>query len=297
MTSQVATVTDHVGQISTVGYTIVENAIDAELVERLTARIDGLLEELGIPFGDNTFLGERTRRIFNLLARDPIFAEVPAHPGVLPIVEGVLDAECLLSSLTAIEMSDGQAAQPFHCDDGSIPLPRPHVPIACPAIWALTDFTIENGATRLVPGSHRFDRIPRRREEPEVIVQAVMPAGSVLVYDGSLWHAGGANREWSAPGRHRRQLLRRIHPPGGKSAVGAVPAAGGHLSVAPPGAGGLFGVPGPFRSRQPGEPGHLGERRGHHGHALEAIRSIVATPPGATTRSATRPTAPSPGSP
>lgn len=194
MTSQVETVTDHVGQISTVGYTIVENAIDAELVERLTARIDGLLDELGIPFGDNTFLGERTRRIFNLLSRDPIFAEVPAHPGVLPIVEGVLDAECLLSSLTAIEMSDGQAAQPFHCDDGSIPLPRPHVPIACPAIWALTDFTIENGATRLVPGSHRFDRIPRRREEPEAILQAVMPAGSVLVYDGSLWHAGGANQ-------------------------------------------------------------------------------------------------------
>jgi ectoine hydroxylase-related dioxygenase (phytanoyl-CoA dioxygenase family) len=91
-------------------------------------------------------------------------------------------------------MGDGQAAQPFHCDDGSIPLPRPHIPIACPAIWALTDFTVENGATRLVPGSHRFERIPRRREEPEVIVQAVMPAGSVLVYDGSLWHAGGTNQ-------------------------------------------------------------------------------------------------------
>jgi ectoine hydroxylase-related dioxygenase (phytanoyl-CoA dioxygenase family) len=191
--NQVDTISDHLEEISTAGYTIVENAIEPELIVRLTARIDSLLEELGIPFGDNTFLGQRTRRIFNLLARDPIFAEVPIHPAVLPVVEGVLDAECLLSSLTAIEMNDGQAPQPFHCDDGSIPLPRPHVPIACPAIWALTDFTLENGATRVVPGSHRFDRIPRRGEQPDHVVQAVMPAGSVIIYDGSLWHGGGAN--------------------------------------------------------------------------------------------------------
>ena len=109
MANRVDTITDHVGQIATVGYTIVEDAIEPELIEVLTARIDGLLEELGIPFGDNSFLGERTRRIFNLLARDPVFASVPIHPSVLPIVEGVLDAECLLSSLTAIEMNDGQA--------------------------------------------------------------------------------------------------------------------------------------------------------------------------------------------
>jgi ectoine hydroxylase-related dioxygenase (phytanoyl-CoA dioxygenase family) len=191
--ANVETITDHVGQIATAGYTIVEDAIEPELIKRLTARIDGLLDELGIPFGDNSFLGERTRRMFNLLARDPIFAQVPIHPSVLPIVEGVLDAECLLSSITAIEMNDGQAPQPFHCDDGSIPIPRPHIPLACPAIWALTDFTLENGATRVVPGSHRFDRIPRRREEPEHVVQAVMPAGSVIVYDGGLWHGGGAN--------------------------------------------------------------------------------------------------------
>jgi ectoine hydroxylase-related dioxygenase (phytanoyl-CoA dioxygenase family) len=184
--NQVDTITDHLEQIATAGYTIVEDAIEPELIERLTARIDGLLEELGIPFGDNTFLGQRTRRIFNLLARDPVFAAVPIHPAVLPIVEGVLDAECLLSSLTAIEMNDGQASQPFHCDDGSIPIPRPHVPLACPAIWALTDFTLENGATRVVPGSQRFDRIPRRGEQPEEVVQAVMPAGSVIIYDGGL---------------------------------------------------------------------------------------------------------------
>ena len=99
--------------------------------------------------------------MFNLLARDPIFARVPLFEPALSLVEGVLDEGLLLSSLTAIEMNPGQAPQPFHSDDGSIPLPRPHVPIACVAIWALTDFTHENGATRIVPGSHRRSR-PRQ---------------------------------------------------------------------------------------------------------------------------------------
>ncbi len=194
MASRLETTSEHVERISTDGYTVLERAIDTELIEALAGRVDVLLDELDIPFGDNTFLGTRTRRLFNLLARDPLFAAVPVHPDVLPVVEGVLDAECQLSSLTAIDIHPGQTAQPFHADDGSIPLPRPHVAIACPAIWALTDFTADNGATRVVPGSHRFERIPRKQEHPEHVVEVTMPAGSVLVYHGSLWHGGGVNR-------------------------------------------------------------------------------------------------------
>jgi ectoine hydroxylase-related dioxygenase (phytanoyl-CoA dioxygenase family) len=147
---------------------------------------------LDVPFGSNVFLGEHTRRIFNLLARDPLFEKVPVHDAVLPVIENVLDDECLLSSLTAIEMHPGETDQPFHADDGSFGLPRPHGPITCTALWALTDFDRANGATRLVPGSQAAARIPRRGESPE-FVSAEMPAGSVLVYHGSLWHAGGAN--------------------------------------------------------------------------------------------------------
>jgi len=175
------------------GYAVLERAIEPALVAELVAAIDRRMVQLAIPFGPNDFLGTRTRRIFNLLARDPLFAQVTIHEAVLPVVERVLDPECLLSSLTAIEMNPGETAQPLHADDGSIPLPRPHVPITCTAIWALTDFTEENGGTRIVPGSQRADHAPRRDERDTPSVAAVMPAGSVLVYHGSLWHGGGAN--------------------------------------------------------------------------------------------------------
>jgi ectoine hydroxylase-related dioxygenase (phytanoyl-CoA dioxygenase family) len=175
------------------GYAVLERAVEPALVAELVAAIDRRMAELAVPFGPNDFLGTRTRRLFNLLARDPLFARVPIHEAVLPVVERVLDPECLLSSLTAIEMNPGETAQPLHADDGSIPLPRPHVPITCTAIWALTDFTEENGGTRIVPGSQRADHAPRREERDTPSAAAVMPAGSVLVYHGSLWHGGGAN--------------------------------------------------------------------------------------------------------
>jgi ectoine hydroxylase-related dioxygenase (phytanoyl-CoA dioxygenase family) len=174
------------------GYAVLEGVIDADMVQELLETVDRVMVDAAIPFGTNAFLGLRTRRIFNLLARDPVFARVPLHPTVLPVVEQVLDEQCLLSSLTAIEMNPGQDAQPLHCDDGSIALPRPHPTVLCVALWALTDFDHANGATRLVRGSHRRDRRPAKGEREEY-VEAEMPAGSVLLYDGSLWHGGGAN--------------------------------------------------------------------------------------------------------
>jgi ectoine hydroxylase-related dioxygenase (phytanoyl-CoA dioxygenase family) len=183
----------HAARIHEVGYTILRDVVPADLLERVVATVDRLLVDLEVPTGTNAFLGTRTRRIFNLLARDPALAAVPVHAPVLAVAEEVLDPGLLLSSLTAIETHPGQAPQPFHADDGSIPLPRPHVPLTCVAMWALTDFTADNGATRLVPRSQRRDRIPRRGEQPDGVVEAVMPAGSVLVYDGGIWHGGGAN--------------------------------------------------------------------------------------------------------
>ena len=183
----------HREQLEVVGYTVLEHVIEPGLIDELTATIDQLLVTLGVGFGENAFLGLHTRRIFNLLARDPIFAKVPLNAAVLPLIEQVLDRQCLLSSLTAIEMHPGQRAQPLHADDGSIALPRPHVPIVYIAMWALTDFTIENGCTHLVPGSHLWDRRPQKGEPRDETVRAEMAKGSVLVYNGSIWHGGGDN--------------------------------------------------------------------------------------------------------
>ncbi|MEZ5246011.1 MAG: phytanoyl-CoA dioxygenase family protein [Acidimicrobiales bacterium] len=179
-------------RITDQGWAIVPDVIDADAVAALSATVDATMAADDTPFGVNTFLGERTRRVFNLLSHDPAYAAVPTDPTVLPIVEAVLDHELLLSSLTAIETHPGQGPQPLHADDGSIPLPRPHPPLAVIALWALSDFTEENGATRFVPGTHLESRRPRPGEEATT-VSAEMSAGSVLIYNGSLWHGGGAN--------------------------------------------------------------------------------------------------------
>jgi ectoine hydroxylase-related dioxygenase (phytanoyl-CoA dioxygenase family) len=186
-------VAEAAARIDDEGWAVLERVVPDELVAELRATVARLLDELGVGHGTNRFLGHRTRRIFNLLARDPVFAAVPVHEPVISVVEQVLDPECLLASLTAITMEPGQDAQPLHADDGSIPLPKPHPALGCTAIWALTDFTEANGATRVVPGSHRRERGPRRDEQVETVA-ATMPAGSVLVYHTSLWHGGGANR-------------------------------------------------------------------------------------------------------
>jgi ectoine hydroxylase-related dioxygenase (phytanoyl-CoA dioxygenase family) len=111
---------------------------------------------------------------------------------VLPVVVGVLDPGCLVSSLSSIDIGPGESAQPIHADDQIIPLPKPHPPTVCNTMWALTDFTEANGATRIIPGSHLRDHSPDVFQLYDSI-PAEMAKGSVLVWHGSLWHGGGAN--------------------------------------------------------------------------------------------------------
>ena len=118
---------------------------------------------------------------------------MPVHDNVLPVVERVLDPGCLVSSLSSITILPGETAQPIHADDQLIPIPKPHPPTVCNTMWALTDFTDANGATRLVPGSHLGTENPVYGADYDTI-PAEMATGSVLVWHGSLWHGGGANR-------------------------------------------------------------------------------------------------------
>ncbi len=182
----------HVERVRRDGYTIVENAIEPALIDELSETLLRLERDLGAKPAMNTFEGHRTVRIYNLLAHGAVFARIPTHAAVLPIVEGVLDAGCLISSLSSIAIDPGEIAQPIHADDMVIPLDKPHRSIVCNSMWALTDFTEANGATRLVPGSHLKGN-PQYGGDYETI-PAEMPKGAVLIWDGSLWHGGGANR-------------------------------------------------------------------------------------------------------
>ncbi len=182
----------HLERIKTDGYTIVANAIDPAVVDQLTEELARLERELRVGPAGNSFEGTNTVRIYNLLVHGRAFEQVPVHPQVLPIVEGVLDAGCLVSSLSSISIDAGESAQPIHADDQMMPLEKPHVATVCNTMWALTDFTEANGATRIIPGSHLADHSPTYGTAYDS-VPAEMPRGSVLIWHGSLWHGGGAN--------------------------------------------------------------------------------------------------------
>jgi ectoine hydroxylase-related dioxygenase (phytanoyl-CoA dioxygenase family) len=183
---------EHQAAIYRDGYTILERVIEPELVDALNADLRRLEDFYGVVPADNSFEGSSTVRIYNLLALGKLYEAIPVHPGVLPVVELVLDPGCLISSLSSISIDPGETAQPIHADDQLIPLDKPHAPTVCNTMWALTDFTEANGATRVIPGSHLRDHSPDYGK-PYESIPAEMPKGSVLVWHGSLWHGGGAN--------------------------------------------------------------------------------------------------------
>ncbi len=182
----------HALKVERDGYTIVEDAIDLALIEALHDDLLRLERDLGVVPARNTFEGVRTTRIYNLLAHGSHFEQIPVHPEILPICERLLDPGLLVSSLSSIAIGPGETPQPIHADDQVIPLPKPHPPTVCNTMWALTDFTEENGATRIIPGTHTAARSPDLSRHYDS-VPAVMTRGSVLVWHGSLWHGGGAN--------------------------------------------------------------------------------------------------------
>jgi ectoine hydroxylase-related dioxygenase (phytanoyl-CoA dioxygenase family) len=189
----------HVERIREEGYSILEGALPPESGARIRAELAPWLS--GERPGRNDFEGFRTERVYAMLAKSPATAELVEHPHILPIADALLQPNYLLSALLAINIHPGETPQPWHIDDaaGSLGHPsfaRPRAPLGLSAIWALDDFTSTNGATEIVPGSQRW---PEGREPVEgECVQALMPAGAVLVFAGNLIHRGGANRSDTA---------------------------------------------------------------------------------------------------
>ena len=195
LTANEAELQRYLDEVEAHGYCIVEDAIEPELLTEIRDTVARVEDELNVQPKGNRIEGLATKRMYNLLGKDRAFWKLPIHRNVLPFPQRLMEPGAILSGTTCMHIGPGEVHQGLHSDDGlvdQIDVPRPRPPFMVTTIWAFTDFTDENGATRLVPGSHRFDHEPQPGEKPSYIA-VEMPAGSVLIVNGGTWHCGGAN--------------------------------------------------------------------------------------------------------
>ena len=176
------------------GAAVVDGVAPTDLLDRIEAELRPFFG--ATPTGPDDFSGTRTRRTGSLIARSPSCRELVLHPLAVGVARTLLaHATNIQLHLTqAIAIGPGETAQPVHRDQWAFdffPFP-PGYEVQCNTIWAVTPFTEENGATRVVVGSNaREDKLTFSSADTE---PAEMARGSVLVYSGSVYHGGGANR-------------------------------------------------------------------------------------------------------
>lgn len=191
------------------GYIVFENVLTAD---QLTSVRDALAPYLEKDItGRNEFEGHKSNRIYAMLGKSPVFADLVTHPLALAFVEADLGRACLLSACLAINLHPGETAQPWHFDDSHYQWPRPRPSLGVSTFWAIDAMTETNGATEILPGSHLWpedhiegavaeeDFAPAlsRKGDPgarDDAMKVVLPAGSLMLAKGTLWHRGGANR-------------------------------------------------------------------------------------------------------
>ncbi|MEP2101570.1 MAG: phytanoyl-CoA dioxygenase family protein [Parasphingorhabdus sp.] len=202
-------------QYETDGYVIFPGIMPADQIAEQSAALEPFIE--ADIRGRNVFEGVQSNRIYAMLGKDPVFADLITHPLQLAFAERELGATCLLSACLAINLHPGETVQPWHMDDDHCRQKMPRKALGVSTFWTIDPMTEENGATEVIPGSHKWGPVkPEGANEsshfsnkslldgdgdpgahPEAI-KAVMPAGSLMIAKGNLWHRGGANRSDSS---------------------------------------------------------------------------------------------------
>jgi hypothetical protein len=183
------------------GYVALPGLMPPDLLNALRSRIDELFAAEGAGAGSEFKQEPGARRLANLVNKGEIFEQVIVTPLVLECVAQVLGPRFKLSSLNARSTNPhSDADQPLHADSGAIADDLGYS--VCNSVWLLDDFTPENGATRMVPGSHRWRRLPEAGfYAPHPAQQLVLgKAGDVVVMNAHMWHGGTANHT-AAPRR------------------------------------------------------------------------------------------------
>jgi ectoine hydroxylase-related dioxygenase (phytanoyl-CoA dioxygenase family) len=185
---------DVAGILAEDGVVVVDRAVEPAVLDRAIGELEPHLAATA--YGPDDFAGRRTKRTGGLIARSETCRALVMDPLVLGVVDRALShsATFQLHLTQVISIDPGEPAQRIHRDQWAFaffPFPKGYE-VQCNTIWAVTDFTEENGATRVIPGSHRFD--DRLEFGVADTIPAEMEKGSALLYSGSLYHGAGANR-------------------------------------------------------------------------------------------------------
>jgi len=190
-------------QLDELGYLVLPDFVPATMLEAMRDRVEALWSEEGEDAGSEFRLEPGTRRLANLVDKGDVFARMIVMPGILECIEAVIGADYKLSSLNARSTNPhNPEAQPWHVDAGAIADERGYW--VCNTIWMLDDFTPDNGATRMIPRSHTWGRSPPPGNRESLADEQLVTgsAGTVVVMNTHMWHAGTSNQ----PQRCRRAL-------------------------------------------------------------------------------------------
>ncbi len=182
-------VSHHVSEIQDQGYSVVPNFLGAEEIAHIRHAFN-----TEVPITEMKAIGTetgKTWRAHNLLAKTRTVDHIYLDARLRAIVEGVIGKYTQINITTLFNTLPGETQQLLHQDDGLWPIPRPHPSFLCNALIAFDDFRLDNGATHLVPYSHSWH--DRQVDQTVASLQIEMPSGSMLMWEGAMWHAGGAN--------------------------------------------------------------------------------------------------------